>query len=134
MIRKGIRVFGNPVAQPRPRATARGGFARVYNPSTADEWKDAIRLAAIEHGETFDGPVSLAITFYMPKPKRHKAGSQHMTKPDLDNLVKAVMDALTKAGWWKDDCQVVSLVASKHYEMKGQELPGAHICALIYNP
>ncbi|MCL2139963.1 MAG: RusA family crossover junction endodeoxyribonuclease [Treponema sp.] len=38
-----------------------------------------------------------------------------MKKPDLDNLLKAVMDALTAAGAWKDDAQVRSIKASKHY-------------------
>jgi Holliday junction resolvase RusA-like endonuclease len=52
----------------------------------------------------------------MPRPKAHfdKAGdvrerytlAPHIQKPDLDNLVKAVQDALTDVGVWRDDAQV----------------------------
>ena len=44
----------------------------------------------------------------------------HTVKPDIDNLVKAVMDALTTAGWWIDDTQVWSLSTSKQYAAKGE--------------
>lgn len=37
-----------------------------------------------------------------------------MRKPDLDNLVKALKDALTGIVW-KDDAQIVSLCARKTY-------------------
>ncbi len=37
------------------------------------------------------------------------------TKPDLDKLERAILDALTKSGVIKDDALVVDLVASKHY-------------------
>jgi Holliday junction resolvase RusA-like endonuclease len=35
--------------------------------------------------------------------------------PDLDKLVRAVLDATTDAGVWNDDAQVVHLVANKKY-------------------
>ena len=35
-------------------------------------------------------------------------------KPDLDNLDKAVMDALNKVAY-KDDSQIVAKVSKKHY-------------------
>lgn len=119
---KTVTVYGEPKAQPRPRATARGGFARVYNPSTADEWKQAIVDAARDQGEPFLGPVELSIRFDMPRPK-HMRGTEakpHTVKPDIDNLVKAVMDALTTAIWWIDDAQVWSLRTSKKYAPKGE--------------
>lgn len=36
-------------------------------------------------------------------------------RPDIDNLSKAVLDAMTGAGVWNDDAQVVRLVAEKRY-------------------
>ena len=119
---KTITVYGEPKAQPRPRATARGGFARVYNPSTADEWKQAIVDAARNMGEPFLGPVSLEIRFDMPRPKSMRGTDQkpHTVKPDIDNLVKAVMDALTTAIWWIDDSQVWRISTSKQYAAKGE--------------
>ena len=120
---KTITVYGEPKAQPRPRATARGGFARVYNPSTADEWKQAIVDAAEPgHGGPFLGAVAVEIRFDMPRPKSMRGTEQkpHTVKPDIDNLVKAVMDALTEANWWIDDAQVWSLSTSKQYAAKGE--------------
>jgi crossover junction endodeoxyribonuclease RusA len=38
-----------------------------------------------------------------------------VVRPDLDKLVRAVLDALSEAGVWRDDAQVVSVVARKAY-------------------
>ncbi len=35
-----------------------------------------------------------------------KAGKPKTTRPDGDNLLKAIKDAATKAGWWRDDAIV----------------------------
>ena len=34
-------------------------------------------------------------------------------KPDLDNLAKLMLDAMTKAGFWRDDSQIAILVLEK---------------------
>ena len=47
-------------------------------------------------------------------------------KPDVDNLLKAVMDALTDDGWWHDDSLVCAVVALKSYAAKGKS-SGARI-------
>ena len=39
---------------------------------------------------------------------------QHIVKPDLDNLVKAVLDGLNGIAW-HDDAQIVELHISKKY-------------------
>jgi Holliday junction resolvase RusA-like endonuclease len=39
----------------------------------------------------------------------------HTQKPDKDNLEKAVMDALTSIGIWKDDCQVYGGITEKYW-------------------
>ena len=60
----------------------------------------------------------LGLQFAMPRPASHttsrgamtkSAPAAHICKPDIDNLAKAVMDALTDAGAWRDDCQIVEL-------------------------
>lgn len=69
-------------------------------------------------------PVSVRITFFMPRPKTVK---RHMptVPPDIDKLCRAVLDALTDAGVWVDDSQVVDLGATKIYT-SGIHI-GAHI-------
>ena len=119
-------ITGTPKPQPRPRAFARGGKARVYCPGTAESWKSDIAVAMREHaGATIDGSISITMCFYMPRPKSHyrsgkyshilkdTAPAEHIQKPDVDNMAKAVMDALTGIQVWRDDCQVASLSTSK---------------------
>jgi Holliday junction resolvase RusA-like endonuclease len=103
-------------------------MARVYDPGTAEGWKGQIADAAKEHiPETpVDLPVCLSIDFLMPRPKRHfnskglkpDAPDSFTQKPDADNLAKAVMDALTVLGMWKDDAQVFSLKITKRFSVK----------------
>lgn len=120
-------VTGDPKPQPRARAAVRGGHARMYNPSTADAWKAAVRVAAAEAGlmaAAIEGPIKLELQFQFCRPASHstKAGIKptapqyHTQRPDLDNLAKAVMDALTDVGVWVDDDQVFDLRAVKGWE------------------
>lgn len=108
---------GTPKAQPRARACIRGKHAGVFDPGTADGWKYQVRAAAKDKwdGKTMEGPLNVTMTFYFPRPKAHlKANGDlrlgapafHAQKPDRDNCEKAVLDALTGLGVFKDDCQV----------------------------
>ena len=124
-------VEGTPKAQPRVKAFARGKHAGVYTPDTADGWKAEVRrsaLAKCSTPEPLRGPLSVHLTFLMPRPKSRKVDVWHTTKPDADNLAKAVLDALGDAGIWCDDAQVVRLVAKKLYVTGETEAPG---CAVI---
>ena len=120
-----IFIHGLPVAQPRTKATSRGKFAGVYTPKTADVWKACI-IQAIRADEWVisEGPLDLTATFMLPRPKSHyrangdlkkSAPIMHTKKPDLDNLIKAVMDAMTQAGVWRDDSEVSTIRSSKRY-------------------
>ena len=79
--------------------------------------------------EPIDGPVSVKVAFTLPKPKSARKGAVPSKKPDLDKLVRSTFDALTDAGVWRDDSQVVSLQASKVYPngLGGLGVPGAII-------
>ncbi len=127
-------VTGTPIAQPRVRACIRGKHAGVYDPGTANEWKNnvmscgttaAYRPDSATKFEIMTGPVGLTLHFFLPRPKHHSrsngelkptAPSWHTSKPDLDNLVKAVKDAITQIGViWADDSQVCATVTEKIY-------------------
>ena len=119
-------IYGQPKPQPRPRAFVRGARAGIYNPPNADEWKAHIAEGLLRYANMdFDDPFMLILKFYMPRPKSHygtgrnagklkdKAPFHHLQTPDVDNLTKAVMDAITVLNVWGDDCQVISLQATK---------------------
>jgi len=112
-----IIIHGTPKAQPRVKAYRRGSHVGVYTPNTADEWKAQVTLAAIPHrGRFATGPLQLYVEFYLPRPQAHKNDDYVAVKPDLDNLLKSTMDALSNAGVWHDDAQVAAVVMSKRYE------------------
>lgn len=126
MIHSEFKAFapGLPKGQPRPRAFSRNGRVAIYDPGTAEGWKGQVALAcAALKGAQHDGPVQVELSFKMPRPKSHflkrglrpNAPRWFTGKPDADNLAKAVLDALTQIGAWKDDSLVVSLVANKYF-------------------
>lgn len=128
-------VSGTPVGQPRPRACIRGRHAGMYDPGTADAWKAAVAAAAKAawDGRQFTGPVKLTLGVWMPRPKSHlrsngelkpSAPRWHISKPDLDNIEKAIKDAISTAGVWKDDCLVCAVGKTKMYAV---QQPGASI-------
>jgi crossover junction endodeoxyribonuclease RusA len=65
------------------------------------------------------GPVDAQIVFFMPRPKS-VLREYPSVKPDLDKLVRAILDAGTKAGIYNDDSQVIEIVANKFYTDAGQ--------------
>jgi len=122
-----FRAYGVPKGQPRPRAFVRGGRAAVYDPGTAEGWKSCLAVACAEiEGRLLHQPLSVTITFFMPRPKSHcRTNGQlkpnaprfmHDGKPDADNLAKAVLDALTGIRAWLDDDQVCELIIRKYWE------------------
>ncbi len=127
-----FRVFGEPKGQPRPRAFSRGGHARMYDPGTAEGWKGCIALAARDliPPSPIQGPVELDLLFFMPRPqtlsrRKDPRGDLPCTaKPDIDNLAKAVMDAITALGIWQDD----KLVTATYFEKRYHEIGGRPGC------
>lgn len=126
----GFWVKGIPKAQPRPKATRRGNRILIYTPDSADEWKRAVRkeVAFWASANTpVDWPCEIELEFYMPRIQSHfrsekkqlklkdNAPSVHASKPDVDNLAKAVIDALVNAKVIKDDNLVWRLDVSKIY-------------------
>jgi crossover junction endodeoxyribonuclease RusA len=126
---------GEPVGQPRPRACIRGKRAGVYDPGTADAWKRIISIRAKQAWDKvqFTGPIKLLLVIWMPRPKKHfnkggavvpSAPTWHTARPDLDNIEKAIKDAITDAGVWRDDSQVCAVVKTKRY---AEKVTGAEI-------
>lgn len=79
-------------------------------------WADSVRYAAQDLEAFFEGPVRLEIEFFFSRPKSVSVKKRpHMvTRPDTSKLVRGAEDALNGI-LWKDDAQVVALIATKHY-------------------
>jgi len=85
-------------------------------------WQLAITAAAVQsrgRSRAFDGPVSVTCTFALPRPSSYpKRVVHHVTKPDVDKLARAVLDALAGV-LFGDDATVTELHATKGYAFAG---------------
>lgn len=112
-----------PVPASRPRVT-RAGFAyyakpyQVYKKWLSDWWKTAWLTPPMA------GQVAVTAAFVGTKPKKTKLAAP---RPDVDNYVKALLDSMNGIVW-RDDTQVVSLMASK--EWSGPRDPGIYVVVM----
>ena len=108
--------------RPKPKNERNAGAGgRIYYSQDVKAHQKALELMASPYAPAAPivGPVWLDLAFWMPIPKKpgqdQADGQPHIFKPDSDNLVKMVKDALTNAGFWVDDCQVFNMKVSKCY-------------------
>ena len=113
-----------PIPKPRPRVTRWG----TYTPKRAKDYEDDIKKIAKPY---FDKPITepceITLQFTMPIPKStsKKLRGELMYAPhtkktgDVDNLVKAVTDALNGIAY-EDDSLIWKLEAQKMYGEVGQ--------------
>lgn len=96
----------------------RGKFPTAYYPASYQKWKSAAAelLLAQKPTAQLTGPLKVLVGFIAERPKTTKLA---MPKPDIDNYMKSLFDALTQAGWWADDSQVQHVVAYKRWADKG---------------
>jgi crossover junction endodeoxyribonuclease RusA len=117
-----FRVYGTPIPQGSMRGfVSRGkGKARVILTSAntkTEPWRQDVAAQAIKAGVEMipSGPVKLHLIFYMPHPvSRPKKYTHPDVRPDLDKLIRAILDALTAIAF-RDDAQVCELIAEKCY-------------------
>lgn len=126
-----VDVLGEPVPQGSMIPITRKGKTILIPDNSAGlkRWRGAVVAAArarvaLAGWLVLDGPVALSVTFWLTRPAAAKGRARPHVRPDLDKLVRAVMDALTEAGVWSDDSRVVRLSAAKHYAVA---TPGARI-------
>lgn len=133
-------VYGTPGPQGSKsfKGMSKAGHAiMVESSSKVKTWRDDVKAVALEirrtdSAEPLTGPLSVRMTFTLRKPlsapKRTRTWPAKY--PDLSKLVRATEDALTAAGIWRDDAQVVELVTAKRYPGEGVgalDAPGAVI-------
>ena len=78
--------------------------------------------ASLYRGQFATGALRLEVEFFLPRSKAHKHDDYVAVKPDIDNLLKSTMDALSNAGVWHDDAQVAAIVSTKRYESANQAI------------
>lgn len=111
-----ITIHGPPVGQARPRAVRVGPFVRVHSAPKSASWQAtaAEQMAASWGRPPHDNSVRVYIAAVGQRPKSAPKKKPHRlwrtTKPDADNVAKAVCDALVKAGVLRDDTLVGELI------------------------
>jgi len=121
-----FHVLGQPVPQGSKRAFGKN-IVEVADARLRSWRHDIAAIASKEmNGAPFTGPVAVQLHFFFARPKGHYGTGRNTgrlrptapvapgVKPDLDKLVRAVLDALTGVAF-RDDSLVVSLVAGKQY-------------------
>ena len=118
-----IEIPGVPVGKARPRFTKSG---RCYNTKKTTEYERSIAIGFLHSGEKSfpaNTPLIIDIIAEMPIPKstpKYKLKrmieeeTPHLKKPDLDNIVKAVLDGLNGIAF-PDDNQIYRISAFKKY-------------------
>jgi Holliday junction resolvase RusA-like endonuclease len=115
-------IAGQPVPQPRPRVSTAGGFARAYVPAKhpVHVYRQSLAAAARGAGLVATGePLNVVIDAVFERPKSHlrksgvRADAPRLPRPDVDNIAKAVLDALQDV--IGDDTSVARLVVEKSY-------------------
>ena len=84
------------------------------------ELKDArakLRAGLAPHAPAIPlgGPVRLVVKWLFPAQGRHPDGAWKTSKPDTDNLDKALKDEMTRLHFWQDDAQVASEISEKFW-------------------
>ena len=141
-------VPGEPMAKGRPRMAVVDGHARTYTDAKTDKYENLVTMIAREHAPKtpIEGPLAVHIMAVFGRPKRLLARSKrtgkllhatedamlHAQRPDLDNAIKAVLDGVNRAGIWRDDAQVSTIVAHKRFCSAGGA-PGVYVSIMRFD-
>ena len=128
-----IEVLGVPVPQGSTRSFAlkKDGAYTGRTATTSDNpklraWRDLVAKAASdammqdpEYGgrEILEGAVGLDLQVFLPRPKSapKRKRLRHQKRPDLDKVIRGILDALTGVVF-RDDSQVCEIKALKDYD------------------
>lgn len=115
-----LKLMLEPVAKGRPRVSRQG---RVYTPAKTAAFERDIQLLT-QHLNPMGGALTLKACFVCKRPKSlRSAGGERVpkvTRPDIDNYLKALLDGLN-GSVFEDDAQLVELAGSKFYAAKGED-------------
>jgi Holliday junction resolvase RusA-like endonuclease len=121
-------VLGCPVGKGRPKFSTFNGHATAYTPAKTVNYENLVRLSVQQQQKGLkpfdkDVPLQADIIAYFPIPKSTSKKKReamlngeiyHTKKPDADNIVKCILDALNGIAYY-DDSQVVYVRCKKNY-------------------
>jgi len=113
------------MALKRHRRCTRGGRTFEYDPSKKDKTDFLKQCLAFKPKIPYNFPVGIRLIFGVKRPLAHytkrglrkDASFYAFKKPDLDNYIKLVLDALNGV-FYKDDSLICSIHAKKIYTTK----------------
>lgn len=121
-----LTIYTEPVAKGRPRFTKTG---HAYTPIKTVEYEKLIREAwGLAHKGLTTAYVKMDLDFYVPIPKNFSKSDRMKAiegeirpdkRPDIDNYIKAIMDALNEQAYF-DDRQIVAVFCNKWYAEAGR--------------
>ena len=120
---------GEAVGKGRPRYVKRGEYIHTYTPQKTKDFEDAVRFEFMaqncEAMPVYDKeiPLKAEIRIGVSIPKSYSKKKQALCrdrfiapnkKPDIDNILKSIFDALNGYAF-ADDAQIVKVIADKFY-------------------
>lgn len=122
-----ITLLGQPTPQARPRTFMRGGRAVTWSPKTGQE-AYILQIIKQKPPAPFVGPLQIDFQFFLDRPKSVSPRKRKYpsSKPDLDNLEKAIQDAM-EGLYYKNDSQIVMKNSVKLYAQDHKEIPQTKI-------
>ena len=119
---------GEPVPQARPRVVVgRRGGVHAFTPAKSAAYRNwcVLQLRRANSGKApLQGALAVTLMVFRVRPKSNKS-SLPQVRPDVDNYIKQVLDALRTAGVLHDDGQVCRVYATKHWDCDGK--PGVDV-------
>lgn len=117
----------DPVGQGNIRHLGKGRPAVHQNAKTLKPWRATVRHAAItaisdRPGFPLDEPLRVEATFTVKKPTGAPKTRRvwPAKRPDLDHLLRAILDAVTGVAF-VDDARCVEIVCAKRYPLEGHD-------------
>ena len=122
-----FEVPGKVIGKGRPRLNSYTGV--VYTPTKTKDYESLVEqyfLLKYPRFKTLEGRIKVSIIAYFSIPKATKKSDINemldnnispTKKPDIDNIVKAVLDSMNKFAF-KDDSQITKLEVEKKYALE----------------
>ena len=122
-----FEVPGKVIGKGRPRLNSYTGV--VYTPTKTKDYESLVEqyfLLKYPRFKTLEGRIKVSIIAYFSIPKTTKKSDINemlennispTKKPDIDNIVKSILDSMNKFAF-KDDNQITKLEVEKKYSLE----------------